>query len=125
VGSKTIEETGHELQARKISHIYHNDCLWRLAFRDPLGAIRLLTDSKQKHLLPKQRSKFPASCRKGVFSHWLRNKLHHSTFEFNMIYLLPIENVARILGHASAETTIDYVVIQQSRIKQMCSIEWF
>jgi site-specific recombinase XerD len=37
---------------------------------------------------------------------------------------VPIETVARILGHASPETTIDYVVIQPARIKQMCSIEW-
>lgn len=35
-----------------------------------------------------------------------------------------IEVVARILGHASAETTIDYVVIQLERIKQMCEINW-
>jgi hypothetical protein len=48
VGSKTIEETGHELQARKISHIYHNDCLWRLAFRDPLGANGLQRACKQE-----------------------------------------------------------------------------
>jgi integrase len=37
---------------------------------------------------------------------------------------VPIETVARILGHSSPETTIDYVVIQPTRIKQMCSIEW-
>ncbi|WP_258554950.1 tyrosine-type recombinase/integrase [Shewanella putrefaciens] len=35
-----------------------------------------------------------------------------------------IECVARILGHASPETTIDYVVIQSNRIKQMCEIDW-
>ena len=38
---------------------------------------------------------------------------------------VPIETVARILGHASPETTIDYVVIQPKRIEQMCGIDWF
>ncbi|MGW7678373.1 tyrosine-type recombinase/integrase [Shewanella sp. S23-S33] len=38
---------------------------------------------------------------------------------------VPIETVERILGHASPETTIDYVVIQPKRIEQMCGIDWF
>lgn len=37
---------------------------------------------------------------------------------------VPIETVARILGHASPETTIDYVVIQAMRIEKMCSLDW-
>lgn len=37
---------------------------------------------------------------------------------------VPIETVARILGHASTETTIDYVVIQAMRIEKMCSLDW-
>ena len=35
-----------------------------------------------------------------------------------------IEFVARILGHASPETTIDYVVIQPKRIEEMCGLDW-
>ncbi len=35
-----------------------------------------------------------------------------------------IENVARILGHASPETTIDYVVIQPKRVEEMCGLDW-
>lgn len=37
---------------------------------------------------------------------------------------VPIETVARILGHASPETTIDYVVIQPKRIEEMCGLDW-
>ncbi|MGI2205264.1 tyrosine-type recombinase/integrase [Shewanella oncorhynchi] len=37
---------------------------------------------------------------------------------------VPIETVARILGHASPETTIDYFVIQAMRIEKMCSLDW-
>lgn len=37
---------------------------------------------------------------------------------------VPIETVARILGHTSTETTIDYLAIQAKRIEKMCSVEW-
>lgn len=37
---------------------------------------------------------------------------------------VPIETVSRILGHASPETTIDYVVIQAKRIEEMCGLDW-
>jgi hypothetical protein len=35
-----------------------------------------------------------------------------------------IETMVRIFDHASPETTVDYVVIQSKRIKQMCEIDW-
>jgi site-specific recombinase XerD len=35
-----------------------------------------------------------------------------------------LEQMARILGHDSVETTIQYVVIDQDRIKEILAIEW-
>ena len=37
---------------------------------------------------------------------------------------VPLEKMARILGHRSIETTIDYVVIDPERIKQMYMCDW-
>ncbi|NRB79143.1 MAG: site-specific integrase [Saccharospirillaceae bacterium] len=35
-----------------------------------------------------------------------------------------LEQMARILGHASTETTISYVVVDQKRIKEMYKLDW-
>lgn len=37
---------------------------------------------------------------------------------------VPLEQMARVLGHADKTTTVDYVVIQQDRIKEMCCLDW-
>lgn len=35
-----------------------------------------------------------------------------------------LENMARVIGHSSTETTLKYVVIQRDRIREMCAIDW-
>jgi len=37
---------------------------------------------------------------------------------------VPLEQIARILGHFSVETTIKYVVIDQNRLNKILAIEW-
>lgn len=35
-----------------------------------------------------------------------------------------LEQLARILGHSDISTTLQYVVIDESRIKEMCAVDW-